>query len=133
MTTRRNNLQAIGLVLVFALTLACTTPEPRVQRGDASDGPRLARAAGALLLQLSAYDYALIGSLNGQRDRVVSSERYSVTAREVVRSIGSFSSETIAATADAEGPIRERLIALADGMTVLGRDVTAYADGTDRA
>lgn len=131
MTTRRNSLQALGLVL--ALTLACTTPEPRVQRGDATDGPRLATEAGALLLQLSAYDYALVGSLNGQPDRVVSSERYFVVARDAVRSINSFSSATIAATADAEGPIREWLIALADGLTLLGRDVTAYADGSDRA
>ena len=131
LTTRRNSLRSLGLVL--ALTLACTTPEPRVHRGDATDGPRLAKEAGALLLQLSAYDYALVGSLNGQPDRVVSSERYSVTARDAVRSINSFSSATIAATADAEGPIRERLLALADEMTVLGRDVTAYADGSDRA
>ncbi len=130
MTTRRSSLQALGLV--FALTLACTTPEPRVHRGDATEGPRLASQAGALLLRLSAYDYAVVGSLNGERDRVVSSERYSVIARDAVRAINSISSETIAATADAEGPIRERLIALADGMTVLGRDATAYADGSDR-
>ena len=130
MTTRRSSLQALGLV--FALTLACTTPEPRVHRGDATEGPRLASQAGALLLRLSAYDYAVVGSLNGERDRVVSSERYSVSARDAVRAINSISSETIAATADAEGPIRERLIALADGMTVLGRDATAYSDGSDR-
>ena len=50
-----------------------------------------------------------------------------------MRSINLFTSETVAATADAEGPVRERLIAFADGLTVLGRDVTTYADGSDRA
>ncbi len=131
MTTRRSSLQALWLIL--ALTLACTTPEPRIQRPDVTDGPRLATAAGAMLLQVSAYDYALVGALNGQRERVVSGERYSVIARDAVRSINSFSSETIAATADRQGPIRQRLLALADGLTVLGRDLTAYADGSDRA
>ena len=131
MTTRRNSLRALGLVL--ALTLACTTAEPRVQRSDVADGLRLARQASALLLQLAAYDYALVGALNGQRDRVVSSERYAVVARDTVRSINLFSSETVAVTADAEGPIRERLVALADGLTLLGRDVTTYADASDPA
>jgi len=133
MTTRRNSLRSLGSVLAIALILACTTPEPLVRRGDATEGPRLARSAAALLLQLSAYDYALVGSLNGQHERVVSSERYSAVARDAVRSINSLSSETVAATADTEGPIRERLIALADGMTLLGRDLTAYADGGDAA
>ena len=133
MTTRRNSLRPLGLTLALAFTLACTTPEPRVRHGDATEGPRLARAAAALLLQLSAYDYALVGSLNGQRDRVVSSERYSTVARQAVRSINSLASETIAATADTDGPIRGRLLALADGMTVLGRELTTYADGSDPA
>lgn len=133
MTTRRSSLPLFAPVLALALTLACTSPEPPGQRADSTAGPRLARAAGALLLRLSAYDYALVGSLNGQRDRVVSGERYSVVARDTVRAINAFSSETIAATADTRGPIRERLIALADGMTVLGRDATSFADGADPA
>ncbi|HEX4744317.1 MAG TPA: hypothetical protein VFW12_06565 [Candidatus Limnocylindria bacterium] len=133
MTTRRSSLRPLAACLAIALTLACTTPEPRVRLQDATEGPRLATAAAAVLLQLSAYDYALVGSLTGQRDRVVSTERYSTVARDAVREINSIASETVAVTADTEGPIRERLVALADRLTLLGRDVTAYADGGDAA
>ena len=133
MTTRRNSLRSLALVLAIAFTLGCTTPEPRVARGDATDGPRLAKAAGEILLQLSAYDHALVGGLSGQRERVVSPERYSTVARDAVRAMNSLASETVAATVDREGPVRDRLIRLADRLTLLGRDITAYADGGDRA
>src|SRR5688572_32068889 len=117
MTTRRNSLRSLGSVLAIALILVCTTPEPLVQRGDATEGPRLARSAAALLLQLSAYDYALVGSLNGQHERVVSCERYSTVARGAVRSIHPLPSETVAATAETDGPAPQRRIPVAAGLS----------------
>lgn len=131
MTTRRSSLPALALAVL--LVLACTTPEPKAALGDATAGPQLARDASAILLELSAYDYALTGALAGQKDRVVSAERYAAVARGAVRAIGKLSSETVVATADRSGPVRDRLLALADGLTVAGRDITAYADGADPA
>lgn len=133
MTTRRSSPRSLAVLLAVVFTLACTTPEPRVARGDATEGPRLAKAAGEVLLQLSAYDYALVGGLSGQRERVVAHDRYSTVARDAVRAMNAIASETVAATVDRDGPVRDRLIALADRLTLLGRDVSAYADGGDRA
>lgn len=121
------------LALLVAFTSACTAPDPVAERTDAPGGPAIARRASALLLQLSAYDYALVGSLNGQRDLVVSAERYSVTARNAVRAINALASDTTAAAADRQGPVRDRLLGLADGLVVLGRDLTAYADSGEHA
>ena len=121
------------LVLAFVLAIGCTAPEPPRERGDAPGGQAISRQAAALLLQLSAYDYALVGSLNGQRDLVVSPERYSLVARSTVRAISALASETTAASADRQGPVRDRVLALADGLIVLGREVTTYADGGDLA
>ena len=131
--TRPSGLLRGGLVLAFVLTVACAAPEPPRERGDAPGGTAIARQAAALLLQLSAYDYALVGSLNGQRDLVVSPERYSLTARNAVRAISALAGDTTAASADRQGPVRDRLLVLADGLVVLGREVTAYADGGDLA
>lgn len=130
---RPSGLLRHGLVLALVLTLACTAPEPPRERGDAPGGPAIARQAAAILLQLSAYDYALVGSLNGQRDLVVLPERYSLIARSTVRAISVLAGETTAASADRQGPVRDRMLALADGLVVLGREVTAYADGGDPA
>lgn len=131
MTTPRNS--AVALLLFALLVLACTTPEPPAERADAPGGAAIARRAAAVLLQLSAYDYALVGSLNGQRELVVSSDRYANVARSSVRGINGLASETTAAAADRRGPVRERLLALADGLVVLGREVTAYVDGSEAA
>ena len=122
-----------GLVLALVLGIACTAPEPPRERGDAPGGTAIARQAAAILLQLSAYDYALVGSLNGQRDLVVLPERYSLIARNTVRAISVLAGETTAASADRQGPVRDRMLALADGLVLLGREVTAYADGGDPA
>ena len=131
--TRPRSSHPLAAALALVLAIACTAPDPVAERTDTPGGPAIARRAAALLLQLSAYDYALVGSLNGQRDLVVSAERYSVTARSSVRAINSLASDTTAAVADRRGPVRDRLLALADGLVVLGRDVTAYADGGDPA
>ena len=132
MTTPRSSLLA-ALLAAILFTPACTTPDPPAERTDTPGGAAIARRAAAILLQVSAYDYALVGSLNGQRDLVVSSDRYAVTVRNTVRGINILASDTTAGAADRRGPVRERLLALADGLVVLGRDLSAYADATDAA
>lgn len=114
--------------------MSCETPPPRVgPLGDVANGPKLARDAADVLLRFSAYDYALAGSLSGEKARVVSAERYATVAREGVRDIGLVTNAAIATTADARGPVRDHLVPLADGLAQLGKDATVYADGADPA
>jgi hypothetical protein len=99
-----------------------------------SDGARdLARDAGEILLQLSAYDYALAGTLSAQRTYLVEPGRYASIARSIAARIQRFTGNALSATLDASGPIKDRVVALADGLVDLSRDVSSYADGGDSA
>lgn len=93
----------------------------------------LARDAARVLLRLSAYDYALAGTLTGQRAYVVAPERYAAAVRESAAAISRFTAAALAATVDAAGPLRERVVVLADGLIDIARDANAYADGGDPA
>lgn len=53
--------------------------------------------------------------------------------RSTVAGIQRFSGSTLSATLDAAGPLRERLVTLADGLVDLSRDASAYVDGGDTA
>jgi hypothetical protein len=100
---------------------------------DAAGAQDLARDAGEILLQLSAYDYGLAGSLSGQRVYAVDPLRYAAVARAAAARIQRFSGNALNATLDSSGPIKERVVALADGLIDLSRSASAYADGSDPA
>lgn len=100
---------------------------------DAEGARDLARAAGELLLRLSAYDYALSGTLSGQKRYLVTPERYALAVRTTTAVIQRFTGSTLVATLDSAGPLRERLVTLADGLVDLARDANAYVDGGDPA
>jgi len=97
------------------------------------DGPRFARDAAASLLTLSAYDYALAGALGGERTRIVAPDRYAAVARSTARGFGTLSAAAVAASASASGPVRDRLVPLADALTDLAGSANAYADGREPA
>jgi len=135
-TTKPRNSPArrAAAVIAFAIIAACQAPPPRVgPLGDVADGPKLARDAADVLLRFAAYDYALAGTLAGEKTRLVSIDRYAAAARQAVRSIDTFTSTAVASAANAAGPVRGHVLSLADGFSELGKDATAYADGADPA
>ena len=107
-----------ALASVFALAfLACCTdsgqPKSAGPSNDVAGAPKLARDAGALLLQASAYDYGLAGALSGQQTRTVAAARYGTVMRGTATTISTFNATVLAATLDRTGPIREKLVPLA--------------------
>ena len=100
---------------------------------DVEGAPKLARDAGALLLQVSAYDYGLAGALSGEQTRTVAAARYGAVMRTTAKTISAFNGSVLAGTLDRSGPIREKLVPLADGLSDLARDGETYADGGDPA
>ena len=126
---------AITAVLVL-LAAACSTPVPDKTRpipGDVPDARPIAQAAADILLVFSVYDYALVGNLTGEKVRTVSPERYATVARLQAALVKTNTTKVVAATVETVGPVRDRLVALADGLTDLSRDAVAYADVQDPA
>jgi hypothetical protein len=122
-----------GLFAVLLLAAACT-PAPRTSTASDVEGAHdLARDAATLLMRLSAYDYALAGTLTGQRTYLVSPDRYAAVVRGSAASIQRFTGTALSATLNTRGPIRERLVTLADGLVDVSRDAGRYADGADPA
>jgi len=126
-------LSVVALVAIF-LFGACTEAPLRVAPSrDAEAGAKLARDAGALLLQFAAYDYGLAGALSSAKARTVTPARYGVVARGAAKTISAHSAGVVGAAVDRVGPIRDKLVTLADGLTDLGRDAQSYADAGDPA
>jgi hypothetical protein len=125
---RKSRRRSSPLLITLALAaFACSAPTP-APRSDIEDASALAHQAAKILLQVSAYDYALAGALAAERTRTVTPERYATVARDVARGINAYSGDVIAASAEAAGPRRERLVALVDRMVELGRDLAGYAE-----
>lgn len=119
------------LLATVVLASACTAEPKPPPSGEVPAAPRLARDVAALLLQLSVYDYALAGSLAGEKTRSVPPERYAAVTRAAVRGLRTFTSSAIAATANTAGPVRDRLLSLADAANDLANDAGTYADTGD--
>jgi hypothetical protein len=79
-------------------------------------------------LNFSAYDYAVVGGLNGERVRVVTPDRYAAVARAQASVISDNATKIIGVAVDTTGPIHDRLVTLADALSVLRMDALAYAD-----
>jgi hypothetical protein len=126
---------AITAVLVLLAAACSSTPLPDKAKptGDVTAAAPIARTAADILLIFSAYDYALVGSLNGEKVRAVSADRYASVVKAQADRVTGNTTKVVALTVDAVGPVRDRLVALADGLTDLSRDGLAYADGRDPA
>ncbi|MEO8632788.1 MAG: hypothetical protein ABI466_05465 [Chloroflexota bacterium] len=132
---RRAGRGAITAILVL-LAAACSTPVPDKTRpipGDVPDARPIATAAANILLTFSVYDYALIGALNGEKVRAVSADRFATIAHAQAGLVKANTTKVVALSVDSAGPVRDRLVALADGLTDLSRDAVAYADAGDPA
>jgi len=135
MTTRTrptsSGLRRIAFCIILVIGSACESPPKVVPSGDVPSAPQLARSTAALLQQLSAYDYAVAGSLSGQVTRVVSAARWAAVARGILPKLADVISSSLSATANAAGPVRDAVVSLADTLTDLSKDAGAYADGAD--
>src|SRR2546430_12236914 len=127
-----------GAIFAFlvVVTASCSngpSAKPSPSR-DISDARPIARAVGEILLSFSAYDYALVGSLNGERIRAVNTDRYATIARAQALVIADTSTKIVAASVDTVGPIRDRLLPPSGGPRELRKDALAHADArTPRA
>jgi hypothetical protein len=130
-STRR----ALAPILAVAFLASCTEsgPSKTDATSDVQGAPKLARDAGAVLLQVSAYNYGLAGALAGEHSRTVAAARYAAVMRGTTQTISAFNAAVLAGTLDRTGPIREKLVPLADGLSDLSRDGDTYADGGDPA
>ena len=129
-TTSRGIARLAACVLLL-IASACEAPPKVVPCGDVADAPKLARATARALLQLAAYDYALAGTYAGEKVRVVSSERYVAVVRGLVPKLAEVRSSALSETANAAGPVRDAVVALADTLTDLSKDAAAYSDAGD--
>jgi hypothetical protein len=126
--------RALATALALAVAVSCQPTSPKlVATADVEGAPKLAHAAGAILLQFSAYNYGLAGALSGERNRTVAPARYGTVARGAAKSISAFNAGVLGGTIDHVGPLRDKLVPLADGLADLGRDGEAYADVGDPA
>jgi hypothetical protein len=125
--------RALQFILAVAFVSACTASAPPKSSpsGDTAGGPTLSRDAAGILLQYAAYDYGLAGALSGAKTRTVDPARYGTIARATAQQISAFSSAVLTASLDRSGPIHDRLVPLADGLSDLSKDGQSYADGTD--
>jgi len=122
------------LIVLSLLSAACNTPAPHIgPRADATDAAAIGRQAAAVLTRFNAYGYALAGTLSGASTWIVPVTRYGDVVRQMTREIDAIAAGTIARTVEAEGPLRDRLVVLADGLIRLSRSANAYADGQDTA
>jgi hypothetical protein len=131
-STRR----ALAPVFALAFLASCTDSAPPKSSGPSNDvegAPKLARDAGAVLLGVSAYGYGLAGALAGEKSRTVAAARYGTVMRGTAATISAFNAAVLKGTIDRTGPIREKLVPLADGLSDLARDGQSYADGGDPA
>jgi hypothetical protein len=120
---------AIFAVLIVATASCSTAPSLKVQPSrDISDARPVAREVGNILLSFSAYNYAVVGGLNAERIRVVTPDRYAAVARAQASVISDNATKIIALAVDTAGPVRDRLVTLADALAVLRTDALAYAD-----
>ncbi|HEY6958233.1 MAG TPA: hypothetical protein VI814_05375 [Candidatus Limnocylindria bacterium] len=119
---------AIFAVLIVATASCSSAPSIKLPAQDVGDARPIARELASILLTYSAYDYALIGALNADKVRAIDPDRYADVAQNAASLIAESTSKILSATVDTRGPIRDRLVKLADTMGDLRKDGLAYAD-----
>lgn len=117
------------LAVLIVATASCSSPTVKpAPAHDIQDARPIARQIGDILLTFSAYDYAVVGGINGERIRVVTPERYALVARAEADVISDTATKILAAVVDTAGPIHDRLVSLADALSDLRRDALVYSD-----
>ena len=120
---------AIYAVLIVAAVSCSSAPSrPSGPAHDIPDARPIAREIGDILLTFAAYDYAVVGAINGDHIRVVPPDRYSLVAAAEANQISDTTTKIVATAVDTAGPIHDRLVVLADSLADLRKDALAYAD-----
>jgi hypothetical protein len=121
--------------ILTVVTVSCSSSAPvkPAPSQDIADARPIAREIANILLNFSAYDYAVVGSLNAERVRSVDGDRYAVVARAQAGLISDTATKIIAQVVDTAGPVHDRLVTLADALGVLRADALAYADSRQHA
>jgi hypothetical protein len=120
---------AFFAILIVATASCSSTPSVRpAPSSDISDARPIARQIGDILLSFAAYDYAVVGGLNGDHVRSITADRYAAVARAQAELIADNATNIISAVVDTAGPIHDRLVVLADTLSELRKDALAYAD-----
>ena len=116
-------------VLIVA-TASCSAPAPvrPSPSHDITDARPIARSVGDILLAFAAYDYAVVGGINGDHIRAVATDRYALVAAAQAGLISDVSTKIVAEVVDTAGPIHDRLVVLADALSDLRKDALAYSD-----
>ena len=124
-----------GALAFLVLLVACSSPAPSkvLPDHDVADARPLARSAASVLTSFAAYDYALVGGINGERVRAVTPDRYASVAKVQAELVSGHTAKVVDAIATTAGPVHDRLVALSDALTDLSRDALLYADGRDPA
>lgn len=117
-----------AFLVVTAVSCSSAPPRPATPSHDIADARPIAREIADVLLTFSAYDYALVGGLNGDHIRVVTPERYAIVARAQAQVLSDNGTRIVAAVVESGGPVHDRLVTLADALTDLRKDALAYAD-----
>lgn len=128
-----SRLTRVATCVLLLIASACEPAPKVVPSGDVPDAPQLARATATVLLQLSAYDYALAGGLAGQPTRVVPPDRWAAVTRTLLPKLADITSTSLSAASNAAGPVRDAVVSLADSLNELSKDAGTYADGRDPA
>ena len=120
---------AIFAVLIVAAA-SCSTPAPSrpAPSHDVPDARPIARSVADILLNFAAYDYAVVGGINGERIRVISTDRYALVAAAQAGLLSDVSTKIVAEVIDSAGPVHDRLVTLADALGDLRKDALAYSD-----
>ncbi len=114
------------------MAVSCSpAPSRRIPATDIADARPFARSIADVLMTFSAYDYAVVGGLTDAGVRVVSPDRYAQVVRVQAQAIADETTKIVASTASAAGPVRDRLVTLADAIGDLRTDALLYADGRD--
>lgn len=124
---------AIFAILIVATASCSSAPVKPAPSHDVVDARPIARQVGDLLLYFSAYNYAVVGGLNGERVRVVTTDRYASVARAQASVISDTTTKIVAAVVDTAGPIHDRLVTIADALGELRKDALAYSDSRESA
>ncbi|MEK7861942.1 MAG: hypothetical protein AAB295_01585, partial [Chloroflexota bacterium] len=115
------------LIVVTASCSFAPSVKPAPTR-DVADARPIARQIAEILLSFSAYDYAVVGGLNGERIRVVTPDRYAAVARAQASVISDNATKIVAAVVDTAGPVHDRTVVLADALGELRKDALTYSD-----
>src|SRR5581483_4577956 len=120
---------AVFAILIVATVSCSSAPSPRqAPSRDIADARPIAREIADILLNFAAYDYALVGALNGEHIRVVTPDRYAIVARAQAQLLADNATKIVAAVVETAGPIHDRLVVLADALSDLRKDALSYAD-----